>query len=346
MFKWTWLYLGLIFSMLVSGLGIANETHVAIVLDRSGSMAQKRLADGKSRCLYSKEIARDLIQRLEKDSGSNTHINILLFGSSGMQESLTNGFVPSTQQALMALESLGDESCNKGNTALADSICLAAEDLRKQYMGFPGKLIIWGTTDGDENDSRSHICGSGEGSDWKDKVRKTVTAQWPRITFNVAIFYSNVRNNIELEENSEDPRSAQATFEFLRSLAQETGGEILEVPDDKVVAIMQKPMMVQELFFIYDDLSRCHAASKFTITTCLPNSTVINENYTLETEPQKIILTAKTDNCDLQITCSKIPFSTLTALAYQNVCENAYNINEAEKTILISLRENLNFYQP
>ncbi|MBU2704453.1 VWA domain-containing protein [Zooshikella marina] len=221
----------------------AHESYGVLIMDTSGSMRTPR-HDGSSRCEYSILQAKSKVFRFFYQLHGKK-IDIRTFNSGGNIISITGGFVDKFDAAMNALNSLSGKQC-QGATALAEAMCLAADDLRFNYSNEAkqgDRLMVFGSTDGDENNSPRDICG---GSDWQAKVEATYL-DLPQVEFNATIFIGNVGLLSDSENKYGDygylynmppngftALSTPTTFEFLKKLAKKTGGQVETVKDSDV----------------------------------------------------------------------------------------------------------------
>ncbi|WP_018693084.1 VWA domain-containing protein [Algicola sagamiensis] len=218
----------------------AADSYGVLVMDQSGSMATKRL-DGQSRCAYSRHQAIGKISKFFIQLNGQ-QIDIRTFNSGGQLTSLTGGFTGSFVEAMNAVNNLAPEGCT-GSTALAEAMCVAADDLRANFTNEANngaRLRVFGSTDGEENDSPVAHCGGGN---WQDKVTDKYLTELPPIEFNATIFTSTVSIaglNNEVAYTDIGRHTAYEvfgtesipTFEFLKQLAAQTGGTVQVIADN------------------------------------------------------------------------------------------------------------------
>ena len=224
----------------------AQESYGVIFMDRSGSMMTTR-PDGQSRCAYSHQIALQKVNKFFYDNNINGQkLDVKVFSSGGQLTSITNGFTDA-MGATIALYGLNPEGCG-GLTALAEAACVSADDLRNSWTTAANNgalLRVYGSTDGDENNSPVANCG---GSNWQAEVLDKYLAVQPAIQFNVDLFVGNVQKAATKSKGQEqqdyriaedvgyEGKKAQATkalstFDFMRELAAKTGGVATDISD-------------------------------------------------------------------------------------------------------------------
>ena len=255
---------------LISQAAESTDSYGIIFMDRSGSMMIDR-PDGQSRCSYSKQQTIHKISKFFFDNNiKGQQIDVKAFSSGGQVNSLTGGFVGFVD-AMTAMNSLDAEGCS-GLTALAEAMCDAADQLRNKFSieAYQGAILrVYGSTDGDENDSPEAYCG---GTNWQEMVYNKYLNEFPAVQFNATIYtgtvqsvssslsinstsvnmvagkaLSNSVSNVEVLMDSQlvnpslsnPTQSIQViqtnsvdTFDFLRNLAADTGGETDVIPDD------------------------------------------------------------------------------------------------------------------
>ena len=137
-----------------------------LYLDITRSMETSR-EEGSSRCAISKSIAKTSVTAFfEKWNGRL--IDVRTFSESGKVISLTGGFTKIAQPALDGIDSLTVDECPGKATALAEALCIAAEDIRNAVGEKirPGRdhMMVVAATDGGENGSN----GPCSGENWQE----------------------------------------------------------------------------------------------------------------------------------------------------------------------------------
>ena len=193
-----------------------------LFLDKSTSMNSKR-QDGRSRCDVSKDIAKKSVKNFfEKWNGRQ--IDIRVFSESGDSKSITEGYTNNKSKAIDAIDSLPQDHCVGNATALAQSLCEAADQIRATFGADlrPGRdhLLVAAATDGEENDSE----GECSGDTWQDSVKEKFLNESPEIKLNMNFFGKLARVR---PGNSSSPTRAEIharSLEFFTKLSQESGG--------------------------------------------------------------------------------------------------------------------------
>lgn len=212
-----------------------DETHfptppsaMLLLLDRTGSMVERRPSTGNSRCRDALTVAREDARSFFASGGSTAAV--WAFSGNGV-ENLTGGFTG--EAAVMALlNSLSPEGCD-GSTPLAQAICAASDELAAKFPEVPhGGRLLAISSDGEENSSRGECEGpesvSGppydEGS-WQQKTRDKVIRQSTVLTR----FWNTLkRKGFDVETGNV---KIVSDFDFFADLAKASGGTATTADD-------------------------------------------------------------------------------------------------------------------
>lgn len=228
-------------------LGAASETlavrSAVFLIDRSGSMDGIR-ATGNTRLTDAKNGARRDVS-LTFDQDPNAVVEIGYFSSNGL---VFTAPLFSQAEALAAIDNVPGPS---GSTPLVDAMCVATDEL----YSMPGSpKLLYTYTDGDENASQggaSANCADCDGyfpnPEWPDNCVPPGDETHPcsdaqiclsDCLLGIPVYYFEYFG-YEYEKGSgfqpamagDEARGPNPDFLFLSYLAQESGGEMMEVPD-------------------------------------------------------------------------------------------------------------------
>ncbi|WP_428242381.1 hypothetical protein [Gynuella sp.] len=226
----------------------SEDTGGILLLDVSGSMGAVRTSSNAdifpTRCDLAKDIVLTKTTKFF-NALQGDYLDVIAFDRSGHMESLTGGMrevgdFTSMQkyEFLGALETkLKTVSCNGSSTALGDALCMAADQLRENYVD-GDDLHMMVVTDAEENSSQ--VCG---GNNYIEQYVRPKLEADPQIK----LFYGYLRRgrlnlmpktlvNTETEAPllMKMPTSLSKVnyVEQLKQLAIDTGGSYAVIYDD------------------------------------------------------------------------------------------------------------------
>lgn len=222
------------------------ETHRVILLDRTGSMENAVLADGRTRCIAAWETANSEIMSFFTTHPIGSSVAVWTFAGSTAVP-LTAGFVDQAS-ALAALAPLGNTPC-EGWTPLSEAVCDSVDALVAAFPAAPMETLeVSISSDGLENNSDGPCTGfdSTSGSTCTD-VDPFDPGSWQRLVCDHAV--GNAVMLAKLWGDTPPPlfRSSQTTDTetgqllssagvsdavFFRALADATGGTFTFIEDN------------------------------------------------------------------------------------------------------------------
>jgi hypothetical protein len=243
--------LALTMSLAASEAVAAPERHIAIVLDRSGSMTARRTTENRTRFEAAKSAASDILTTL---AGTNNYVSIWTFEGTGfIQEQYFTNNIPLAKNKLMGLP------VGTGLTPLAFTLCSVADSLRgfpPQTAGNPTFKELLLFSDGEENNSPAGSQCAGPDAPatesfpnytpgtWQAKVTAKLRpiAGVQSIVVHARVFtdyFTLTGNGSSIPERDANGSLVQPSatalpssyYAFLASLVQSTGGSMTLVRD-------------------------------------------------------------------------------------------------------------------
>lgn len=207
-----------------------------LLIDRSGSMTTRR-TNMHTRC--EDAINQALNEQLTDMANSNvTNYAVWSFAGSAVTQH-TAGYVLGIDQAKAAVNNVATVACS-GNTPLADSMCLAIDNLRSVAGGQSSYLAV--STDGLNNTSTG-VCSGPSGDidtagTWQNKVKnkinaaglapiKIANAYWVDPAL---LTFQQQNDGSSLTALCSSPQSCDE--KFFAATSDQTGGNYRRVADD------------------------------------------------------------------------------------------------------------------
>ncbi|WP_144392554.1 hypothetical protein [Pleionea sediminis] len=203
---------------------VSADTIATATMDITGSMNRTR-DNGQTRCNFAKE---KMIANIEiaLDRGVDK-LNVKAFSTPGAMYSITrqlfnvdfvntSSYTSTNSQGRAFVNALRNKinslSCPGGSTALGDSICLNADELRTQYnRGDTLRMLT--ITDAGENSSQ--ICG---GSNYVTQhIQDKILNEFPMIRFDIAML-TDPDGNVGLRAAGDDTIYEEAELELRSKL--------------------------------------------------------------------------------------------------------------------------------
>ncbi len=232
----------------------AVERHIAIVLDRSGSMTAMRPAEGRSRFESAKHAANADLTRL---TSTSNYVSIWTFEGTGFIPVLyfSNDFT-AAKTLLMGL------NVGSGTTPLASTLCSVVDSLRAFPAQAPGNLMLKELllfSDGEENSSPPGSQCAGPSAPSTDVYPNYTAGTWQAKVvskffppgsgpMNVIVharvfadYFTLTGTGSSTPERNADGSLVQAShsllpssfYAFLTGLVQNTGGSMTLVLDSQ-----------------------------------------------------------------------------------------------------------------
>lgn len=209
-----------------------DAPHLAIVLDRTGSMLTTR-SSGRTRCEDALTLAVQDVRTFFDAAAGEPDASVAVWTFAGSSPTdLTGGFVDEAT-AIAALGTLSPTGCT-GATPLADAICAASDGLTTAFPAAgPGESLLAISSDGGENNSSGPCDGPSSASgppydpgSWQRLVTDAVVGRHQVFTR----YWSSVQL-AAFDVETGEPIFGVDDALFFETLAIETDGEYFPVTD-------------------------------------------------------------------------------------------------------------------